>query len=321
MSVLGLDGWTLGGAVAALASAAGSGLLGELVGEPGTAAELAARAGCDALGCARVLAVLAAAGVVEEVGRGRYGAAPALRVVAQDSPGGLDGFVALWSATPAFLARGQRVAHMDGAAAARADAYATMTGGLARLFRGAARLLATALPSAPRIVDLGAGSGVWSLAMAEAFPSSHVTALDLDPVLPVFAARAQSLGLGARIEMIAGDFHDPPLPIGAFDRAVLANVLHLEDEAGAAAVVARAAALVRPGGDVVVVDVFPDATGGALAHATYELHLAMRTRGGRAHARAVIERWLIAAGCGTPRQIDLGTERPGLAALVALRVA
>ncbi|MBV9947203.1 MAG: class I SAM-dependent methyltransferase, partial [Myxococcales bacterium] len=112
---------------------------------------------------------------------------------------------------------------------------------LGRFFEGAARALAARLPPAGRILDLGAGSGVWSLAMAEAGRlaglDGRATAVDVPEVLPSFHARAAAAGLADHVEATGGDFHEAPLPDAHFDRVLLANVLHLEPEARAARLV------------------------------------------------------------------------------------
>jgi precorrin-6B methylase 2 len=302
----------LAGLCAAIGAADATGLLERADERARAAAELAP--GCDPLAAARVCAVLAAAGLLVREPDDTFRRGPLLDAAAR-GPGGLAGLLALWRATPAFLSRGARVARMDGDAADRAAAYASVTEDLGRLFAPAADALAAALPAARAILDVGAGSGVWSLAMAARAPDAQVTALDLAEVLPVFRRRAAALGLADRAHARAGDFHGELG--GPYDRVVLANVLHLEDEARAAALIARAAAALAPGGEVVVVDTFAEATGGALAHATYELHLAMRTGGGRAHPSRAIAAWLADARCAAPRVIDLGGALPGLAALVA----
>jgi C-methyltransferase len=118
---------------------------------------------------------------------------------------------------------------------------------------------------------------------------------------------------------VPGDFHEVELPAERYDRVLLANVLHLEDEARAAALVSRVSRAVRPGGEVVVVDMLADATCGQLGQPIYELHLAMRTGGGRAHPRPVLTAWLAAAGHPQVELVDLGQLHAGLAALVARR--
>ncbi len=283
--------------------------------------DLVTKTGCDPIALDRVLAVLAAVGVVDRDGHGSVRLGHDVRHECATVPHGLRGVVALFAHAPRFLATGARLGAMDGDLATRAAAYAPCVSDLGRFFEAGARALATRLPPARAILDLGAGSGVWSLAMAEAAHAAGVaaraTAIDFAPVLPAFHARAASCGLAAFVDAVAGSYLEAPLSDASFDRVVLANVLHLEPEPRAAELVARAARACAPGGCVIVVDVFPLGPRGPLAHAAYELHLAMRTASGRAHAVDATRAWLTTAGLVVAEPFELEAQRVGLGALVA----
>jgi SAM-dependent methyltransferase len=307
-----------GALAGALASAAQSGLLEELAiaQAPLTTAALAGRAGCDATALEHVLHLLSCVGLVVVEANG-WRLAPRARDTLARVPGGVPGLVALYGHTPRFVNHGTRWAHADGDVGERAGTYVPLVDGLANLFAPAARLLAEALPpSSGPILDVGAGSGVWSLAMLEHDPHAQVTAFDLEAVLPRFYARAVRLGVAGRVDAIAGSYLEASLPRGAYARVLLANVLHLESEASAAALVARAAEALAPGGRLVIVDVWDGGTPRQkLAHAAYALHLAMRTHRGRAHARARIIAWVEATGRRVEHELDLHEASPSLAAL------
>src|SRR5204863_4182531 len=141
---------------------------------------------------------------------------------------------------------------------------------------------AASLERAPaRVLDIGCGSGVWSLAVAERFPNTHVTGLDLPDVLRVFERRATERGLGDRIETLGGDMHAIAIP-GGFDLVIIANVLRLDEPDRAARLVTRAAEALAVGGELVVIDAIGDASAESeRALAIYALHLALRTARGR----------------------------------------
>src|SRR5262249_36526193 len=169
--------------------------------------------GLDATATERLLDVLAQLGVAD-CDHGRYTASTGLSQLDAQQLGGLDAIGALWSQVPAFLAHGDRLMLMDGPPAVREAAYSGIVSGLAKLFAEAPRQLAATLAGSPaQILDVGAGSGIWSLAMAELHPHARVTALDLPGVLPAFRRQAEHLGLADRTLTLAGDFHKVELPV------------------------------------------------------------------------------------------------------------
>src|SRR5258707_13915751 len=193
-----------------------------------------------------------------------------------------------------------------------------MVSKLARFAAHGARQLAVALPGNPNhILDVGAGSGIWSLAMAERHAETHVTALDFPNVLQAFRIQAEHLGLSDRIGLLPGNFHCVPIPEDRFDRIVLANVLHLEPPEQAAALIRRVATVLLPDGDLVIVDMLGDGTpAGERAQAIYGLHLALRTREGKVHPLSDLRAWVEQAGLVPEDVIELGTPR-GMGTLVA----
>ena len=222
----------------------------------------------------------------------------------------------VWSHLTHYLRTGATLFEAVG----RAGAYAIVTPQLGAMFAADAEVLAARLRERPgsRIADIGAGSGVWSLAMAALDPDAHVTAVDLPTVLPRFRERAQVLGLSARVSTMAGSYFEVELPEAAFDRVVVANVLHLESADRAESLVARLARALVPGGLFVVCDAF---SCGDIeeerARAAYALHLAMRVQGGYPHRQLDIAGWLDRAGCGPADLVDLAPSPAIRAALVA----
>ena len=157
------------------------------------------------------------------------------------------------------------------------------------------------------ILDIGTGSGVWSLAMAQRFPSAHVTGLDFDEVLEAFKNRAADLGLSDRVHTIAGDVNELDLPRDKFDRVVIANVLRLESADRAQALVELAADIVMPGGDLVIMDAWPaDSDGARLGFAVYSLNLAIRTGTGKPHAVETIQSWVEGSGLTVTNSTHVG---------------
>jgi len=307
----------LGGMAATLVAAYQGSLLQALLNGYATPSMYAEELGLDLTATERILETLTSLGFAD-CRQGRYAASAALKDLDATSPGGVDGCGAMWSQVPAFLLCGERFAHMDGPPDAREAVYSGVVSKLALVYAHGARQLATKIPGNPaHILDVGAGSGIWSLAMAQRHPETRVTALDFPTVLQTFRIQAEHMGLSDRIGMLPGNFHSVTIPEDRFDRIILANVLHLEPPEQAAALIGRVATTLLPGGDLVIVDMMGDGTPvGERAQAIYALHLALRTRGGKVHPLSDLQAWVRQAGLITGDVIELGTPR-GMGVLVA----
>ena len=102
------------------------------------------------------------------------------------------------------------------------------------------------------VVDYGAGTGIYTVAVAEAVPDGRVIAVEALPRLAEMLRAKLTPELAGRLELVETDANTVPLPDGAADRVVMIDVLHhLYDQPEALAEVTR---LLRPGGLFVVVD-------------------------------------------------------------------
>ncbi|MFI9644047.1 class I SAM-dependent methyltransferase [Micromonospora sp. NPDC051925] len=110
----------------------------------------------------------------------------------------------------------------------------------------------------PRIVDLGAGSGTASIALARELPGSTVTAVDVSPeMLGHLRSRADALGLGDRIGTVEADLDQPWPDLGPVDVIwAAASMHHMAEPANA---LASAYGALRSGGLLVIaeLDSFP----------------------------------------------------------------
>jgi SAM-dependent methyltransferase len=110
----------------------------------------------------------------------------------------------------------------------------------------------------PRVVDLGAGSGTGSLALARDLPGATVTAVDVSAdMLAHLRGRAETAGLADRIRTVQADLDQPWPDLGPTDVVWAASSMHhMADPARA---LASAYAALRPGGLLVIaeLDSFP----------------------------------------------------------------
>lgn len=103
------------------------------------------------------------------------------------------------------------------------------------------------------VLDLGTGTG----RMLERIAPKFGRAVGVDAnhaMLAVARANLEKAGL-SRVELRQGDIYALPFPRGAFDLVIIHQVLHFLDDPGRA--VREAAAMLSPGGRLIVVDFAP----------------------------------------------------------------
>ncbi len=306
------------GLAAAVSAAVETGLLGLVAEGSLTAATAAARLGVDPTATARVYEVLVAARLAIREGEA-YALAPELAAMHRAFPGGLTLTAMLFASTAQYVRTGVPAWSMDGDVAQRGEAYRSTVAGLAGMFAGASAAFASAfaprVPLGARVVDVGCGSGVWGLSLLERAAGATLTGVDLPPVLEVFRETAGARGLADRIGTVPGDMHEVALPEA--DVVILANVLRLEPPPRAAALLARLAEAVSPGGTLVIVDALAEGTPDRdVARAVYALNLSLRTRGAGVHAPAQVAAWMAEAGLAEVAPLDFGVWPGAVAAWV-----
>jgi precorrin-6B methylase 2 len=90
----------------------------------------------------------------------------------------------------------------------------------------AARLIDKIRPLEFRhILDVGGGSGTWTIAFLRAVPEAVATLFDLPAVIPMAEKRFTEVGLTDRVTLVGGDFYTDTLPEGA-DLAWLGAICH-----------------------------------------------------------------------------------------------
>lgn len=163
-----------------------------------------------------------------------------------------------------------------------------------------------------RVLDLAAGSGVWSIALAQASPRVRVTAVDWPAVLPVTRRVARRHGVIDRFTFVEGD-----LMSADFGRnhaiATLGHILHSEGEARSRQLIRQTFDALAPGGTIAIAEFIAneDRTGpiGAMIFAVTML---VNTEAGDTFTFNEMSEWLTAAGFVNVRLFDA----PGPAPLI-----
>lgn len=191
----------------------------------------------------------------------------------------------------AFIYREGTESAMEAEASAR---FLTLS--LAGRAKNVAPVLAerVSLEDANTLLDVGGGSGIYSIAWLRRHPALRAIVWDRPEVLKVAREMAEQYGVADRMEFVPGDMFVDPVP--AADVVLLSNILHDWDEPECRTLVQRCAGALPSGGRLLIHDVLlSDDHSGPLPIALYSAALFTLTEG-RAYSAREFQGWLVEAG-------------------------
>src|SRR5205809_2370124 len=101
------------------------------------------------------------------------------------------------------------------------------------------------------VLDVGAGSGIWGIALAQKSPRVRVTAVDWAGMIPTTKRITQKFGVGNRFKFVEGDLLE--VDFGEdYDIATLGHILHSEGEERSRKLLKKAAAALKSGGTIAI---------------------------------------------------------------------
>ncbi len=174
----------------------------------------------------------------------------------------------------------------------------------------AARALAAALPDKKRVLDLAAGSGVWSIPLAQSSKAVRVTAVDWPGVLPATRRMTQRLGVEDQYEFVGGDLHEADFGRG-HDLATLGQILHSEGRARSRELLGKAFRALAPGGTIAIAEFIAndDRSGPPLAM-LFAVNMLVNTEEGDTFTVPEITQWLTEAGFVDVRTMEVPAPSP-----------
>ena len=166
-----------------------------------------------------------------------------------------------------------------------------------------------------RILDVGAGSAVWSIPFAQALPDVEITALDLPGVLPVTRRFTDRFHVSQKYRYLAGDVRLADLGEENYDLVLLGQVLHSIGAESSQILLRKVFHALRPGGRVFLSETMPknDRTGPILP-LLFGLNMLLYSRDANVFTRAEYGRWMKRAGF---KKIDAYGEENSSSMLIA----
>ena len=156
-----------------------------------------------------------------------------------------------------------------------------------------------------RILDLGGGSGAYSIAFAKASPDVRCEILDLPEVVLLTTEYVSRAGVSAQVSLRAGDMLRDDFGSG-YDVIMLNAICHMFSEEQNLDIFRRARRALAPNGRLVVQDFIlnPDKTGPQHA-ALFSLNMLVGTEAGASYSEVEYTSWMEAAGFTETRLIKL----------------
>jgi 2-polyprenyl-3-methyl-5-hydroxy-6-metoxy-1,4-benzoquinol methylase len=271
-------------------------IIKELIGRKASAKTLAIQCGLQEKPLRIFLNSLCSLGILKFDGES-YSLKPVMQFLTKNYKNLSDEY---WDYLPQFLMTGNPMAKMD-CPKHNEEQYLKQVTALEWMMKPVAETSAEMLGlgksrSGLNILDVGAGSAIWSLTFAMKDTHAQVTALDWSGVLKIATSSAKRKGLHGRFSQLAGNYHEVGLPDDKFDLAIVANVTHIETPEGNISLFQKLFKTLKPGGEIVIFDVMPGQESGNLARALYELGLALRTEKGRVHSTEELGNFLLQSG-------------------------
>lgn len=149
---------------------------------------------------------------------------------------------------------------------------------------------------ARRLLDVGGGSGTYTLAFLAAASKMQATPFDLPPVIEMARKRVREAGEQDRTTLVPGDFYKDVLPPG-HDLALLSAIIHQNSQEENKDLYRRIHDALDPGGRIVVRDyVMSSDRTEPVEGAMFAVNMLAGTRGGKTYTYEEIAGGLAAVG-------------------------
>jgi SAM-dependent methyltransferase len=178
------------------------------------------------------------------------------------------------------------------------EQQAIASAGIEAILTGPANALAEVVDFATRqrLLDVGGGTGSWSIAALRRHPHLRGTVVELPAVAELARARIAEAGLTDRLDVVAADAFADDLP-GGHDAILVANLVHYWSPADNTTLLRRIRSAAPTGARLLLADFWTDPTHtqpvqAALMAGEFAVHL----RDGDVYSVDEVREWLPSAG-------------------------
>jgi 2-polyprenyl-3-methyl-5-hydroxy-6-metoxy-1,4-benzoquinol methylase len=160
------------------------------------------------------------------------------------------------------------------------------------------------------VLDIGAGSGVWGIALAKQSPHVRIHAVDWDKVLDVTRRIATKHGVADQLTTSAGDFFEADFGKN-HQIATVGHILHSEGPERSRRLLRKIFQALAPGGTIAIQEFIANDERTAPPNALiFGVNMLVNTEAGDAFTFAEMSEWLREAGFKNPRLLEVPAVSP-----------
>ncbi len=157
-----------------------------------------------------------------------------------------------------------------------------------------------------RLLDIGGGSGSYTIAFLRRNTTMTAALFDLGNVIPMARERLLKKGIENRVDLVAGDFYEDELP-GGCDLALLSAIIHQNSQEKNLDLYTKIFRALEPGGTLLIRDhIMDESRTKPPAGAMFAINMLVNTRGGDTYTFKEVKEGLERAGFNNVQQVRYG---------------
>jgi ubiquinone/menaquinone biosynthesis C-methylase UbiE len=290
-----------------------------------TVEDLASETSCSARGLSMLLNALTALKYLEVTSDGYHLSAVSAAFLTKTSPHYIGAYLlhntgeswSTWAQLSEVVRRGEPARQSVHGEQPNVEFFSQLVQSLHTLSAAAAAVAARALGNrtphqARDVLDVAAGSAVWSLALTRQDQQTHVTVIELPEVADRVTRRfVDREGLSERFTFWPGDLRQVDFGDSCFDVIILGHICHGEGAEGTQELIERSYRALRHGGQILIAEFVPDDDRcGPLMPLLFALHMLVLTDKGDTFTLAEYRGWLSKAGFADVRAVPAPAPSP-----------
>ena len=159
-----------------------------------------------------------------------------------------------------------------------------------------------------KLLDIGGGSGAYTIAFLKKNPKLNAVIFDLESVIPITKEKIAESGLQNRVRFVSGNFYEDTLPDGC-DLALLSAIIHQNSPQQNLALYRKINHVLDPGGSLIIRDhIMDESRTNPPAGALFALNMLVNTPAGDTYTFNEVKDTMEAAGFAEIKLVISGKE-------------